>query len=213
MVNNVTSALRADILADVFPGGSRLVEVNLCERYNTGRSVVRAALLELIGEGLVLKEANRGATVRRISLEEALEVTEARGALEAVLAGYAARRVTAEEADALRDVITKMRTVVERQDAFGYRELNEELHLRIREIARHRVAASLVENLKNRAVHHQFRLSVIPGRPLESLSQHEAIVDAIIARDPESASKAMTAHLNSVVDTLSRWAERATHDR
>jgi DNA-binding GntR family transcriptional regulator len=207
MVNKVTVALRSDILADVFPAGSRLVEADLCERYQTGRSVVRAALLALSGEGLVRKEANRGATVRRISVKEAIEVTEARAVLEGLIAACAAHRITDKQTIILQDVVTRMRRVVEEEQAFGYRELNEEFHARIREFAHHQVAASLVENLTNRAVHHQFRLSTIPGRAIESLAQHQAIADAIIARDPQAAAESMTAHLNSIVSVLNRWAD------
>jgi DNA-binding GntR family transcriptional regulator len=209
MVGNVsvTSALRKDILDDVFPAGSRLVEVVLCERYKVSRAAVRAALLELTSEGLVGREANRGATVRRISVEEAIEVTEARGALEGLIAAYAARNVTEPEGTELAEIISHMRVAVEEEDVIGYGQLNETLHLRLRQAARHSVAESLVDNLRNRAVHHQFRLSMVPGRPRESLAQHEAIVTAVVAHDETAATAAMIAHLNSVASVLRRWAE------
>ena len=73
----VTNQLRDEILEGVFPPGERLVELNLSKRYGVGRASIRAALVELDSEGLVDREANRGATVRRISLEEAIhQITE-----------------------------------------------------------------------------------------------------------------------------------------
>jgi DNA-binding GntR family transcriptional regulator len=209
MVSNVsvTSALRKDILNDVFPAGSRLVEVVLSERYKVSRAAVRAALLELSSEGLVVREANRGATVRRISVEEAVEITEARGALEGLIAAYAARNVTESESAGLLQVLALMRIAVDDEDIIEYGQLNVRLHQLLRQAARHSVAADLVDNLKNRAVHHQFRLSMVPGRQTESLAQHEAIVAAVISHDEAAATEAMVAHLNSVASVLRRWAE------
>ena len=83
---SATDRLRNDILTGALPPGERLVELQLAERYQIGRAAIRAALLELDSEGLVRREANRGATVRRISLSDAIEITQARGALEGLVA-------------------------------------------------------------------------------------------------------------------------------
>jgi DNA-binding GntR family transcriptional regulator len=100
-----------------------------------------------------------------------------------------------------------MREAVTQEDSSRYSELNWTLHGRLREIARHTVAADLVHNLRNRAVAHQYRLAMMPGRPIESLEQHAAIVDAVVDGDEEAASAAMDAHLGSVLDVLSRWGD------
>ncbi len=88
-----------------------------------------------------------------------------------------------------------------------YSELNRTLHGRLREISRHETAADLVHNLRNRAVAHQYRLAMMPGRSVESLEQHAAIVDAVVAGDESAAADAMDAHLGSVLDVLSRWGD------
>jgi DNA-binding GntR family transcriptional regulator len=207
----LTEAVREDILRDVFPAGSRLVESVLCERYEVSRASVRAALLELASEGLVDREHNRGATVRRIDAGEAIQITEARAALEGLLASQSATHATSDEREELVGLVRQMRMAVESDDAISYGKLNAALHRLIRESARHPVAASLVDNLRNRAVHQQFRLSMVPGRPGESLAQHEAIVNAIVAGDGDAASFAMHAHLKSVADVLRHWGERSPY--
>jgi DNA-binding GntR family transcriptional regulator len=69
------------------------------------------------------------------------------------------------------------------------------------------VANELVANLRDRSAHHQYRLAVMPGRSEESLRQHEAIVDAIVAGDSGAAEHAMQDHLDSVIAVLSQWSE------
>lgn len=204
---DVATLLRGDILAGVFPPGDRLVEINLCDRYGVGRAAIRSALVELTGEGLVDREANRGATVRRISVREAVEITEARAALESLIAAAAAREASDDDRVELNLVEAHMRDAVDRESWLEYSALNALLHRRVREIGRHEVAGDLVAMLRNRSAHHQYRLALMPGRPAESLEQHAAIIRAIVRADDAGAAAAMNAHLLSVVDVLRHWTD------
>ncbi|HUF14448.1 MAG TPA: GntR family transcriptional regulator [Acidimicrobiia bacterium] len=202
-----TGRLRSDILAGLFSPGERLTEVALAEKYSVGRGSIRAALLELRAEGLVDIEANRGAVVRRITVDEAIEIAEARKVLEGLVAGKAALSDDIEAKDSLASIIEDMGSAVSAADSARYSELNRVLHRRIWEIGEHRVANDLVANLRNRSAHHQYRLAMMPGRAEESLAQHAAVVEAIVAGDAEAAEKAMREHLSSVIDVLGHWAE------
>jgi DNA-binding GntR family transcriptional regulator len=153
----------------------------------------------------VQREANRGATVRRISVAEAVEISEARGVLEGLVARLAAERATQAERAELSGLIDEMTEAVAQDDRLRYSKLNRTLHATLRRIARHRVADDLVANLRNRAAHHQFRLALVPGRAPESLAQHRAIVAAVIAGDAAAAERAMRDHLASVIDVLRQW--------
>lgn len=204
---NPTERLRSDILGGVFAPGERLPEVALAERYEVGRAAIRSALVELRTEGLVDIEANRGAMVRRIGLDEAIEIAEARRVLEGLIAARAARSDDTAARASLREVLDEMADAVSVGDSRRYSALNRELHRRIWEIGRHRVANDLVANLRDRSAHHQYRLAVMPGRAETSLAQHMAIVEAIVSGDHEAARQAMEDHLGSVIQVLSQWSE------
>ncbi len=205
--DTITAELRADILGGRYSPGERLVELRLTDRYKCGRAVARAALAELVKEGLVDREANRGATVRKISVAEAIEITEARAALESLIASHAARNATADDRAELAAVIENMEAAVAADDTTTYSGLNSLLHRRVREISGHAVGAELVQNLRNRASHHQYRLAMMPGRAEQSLGQHAAIVEAIAAGDEAEAAAAMDSHLRSVIEVLGRWRD------
>jgi DNA-binding GntR family transcriptional regulator len=198
----VTDALRAAILSGEFAPRQRLVEIDLCERFGTSRFILRSALQELAGQGLVEFQRNRGARVREVSIGEAIEITEVRILLEGMLAARAADRVTKSEAAMLRKLVKDMRAAVEKSELLTYSELNAQLHRSIRDIAAHETAASLLRQLRDQTVRHQFSLSLVPGRPSVSLPQHEAIVTAITARKPEAAQQAMHEHLQSVIEAF-----------
>jgi DNA-binding GntR family transcriptional regulator len=198
----VTDALRAAILNGEYAPRQRLVEVDLCERFGTSRFILRSALQELAGQGLVEFQRNRGARVREVSIDEAIEITEVRILLEGLLAARAAERVTKSEATMLRKLVKDMRAAVEKSELLSYSDLNAQLHTAIRDIAAHETAARVLRQLRDQTVRHQFSLSLVPGRPSVSLPQHEAIVAAITNRRPEVARQAMEDHLQSVIQAF-----------
>jgi DNA-binding GntR family transcriptional regulator len=209
-MSDVLAELRAAILRGEYAPRQRLIETELVERYATSRFVLRNALTRLANEGLVELQPNRGARVREISVDEAIEITEIRRAVEGLVAARAAERITDAEIAGLRTLGAEMAAVVEQADMLRYSELNAQLHATVRSIAQHESATKIIEQLNGQMVRHQFRLSLVPGRPSVSLPEHLAIIDAVCARDPAAAEAAMRAHLTSVIDALVLFAASFT---
>ena len=198
----MSDALREAILRGEFLPGERLVEAQLMERFGASRFNVRAALQDLSAEGLVEMHRNRGAQVRKVSLDEAVEITEVRMVVEGLIAARAAERVDAERGSELDEIGLLMRRAVESGEYRRYSDLNQRLHALIREIAGHRTADRIVGTLRGQLVRHQFMLSLLPGRPQESLPQHERIIAAIRGGDPKTAEESMREHIASVIEAL-----------
>ena len=195
-------ALRAAILGGEYLPGERLVEAQLCEHLGASRFNVRIALQDLAAEGLVEMHRNRGAQVRKVSLADAIEITEVRMVVEGLVAARAAERFTDELATELDEIGRLMRRAVAAGEHRQYSELNRRLHATVRSIAGHGTADRLIENLRGQLVRHQYMLSLLPGRPAISLPQHERIIAAIQSRDPVEAEAAMRVHIASVIDAL-----------
>lgn len=206
----VVARLRTAIIEGTLSPNQRLPELELAQKLGCGRLTVRSALLALEKEGLVVREPNRGARVRDIPLEEVMEVTEARMALEGLLARKAATRLTDETAQNLLAIIAEMETVVAAGDLLRYSELNRKLHRAIREVVGAHIIRQLLEQLDALMARFQFRLALVPGRAQQSLAQHRALVEALVARDPQEAERRMREHLESVHDTLTRLTPTTT---
>jgi DNA-binding GntR family transcriptional regulator len=199
---HVGGALRDAILRGEFLPGERLVEAQLMTRFAASRFNVRAALQDLAADGPVEMQRNRGAQVRKVSLDEAVEITEVRMVVEGLIAARAAERITADQASELDEIALLMRRAVEAAEHRRYHDLNQRLHALIRRVAGHRTADRIVETMRGQLVRHQFVLSLLPGRPQQSLPQHERIIAAIRDGDPKAAEAAMREHIASVIDAL-----------
>jgi DNA-binding GntR family transcriptional regulator len=201
---HAAEGLRAAISRGDLPPGHRLVEADLVQQLGVSRGSVRLALDTLVAERLVERVPNRGARVRVVSTAEAVEITECRLPLEALLARKAAERVTDAEAGRLRAHLETMTAAVDSGDVLKYGELIAQLHGLVAETARHAVAADLVGKLQAQLVRHQFRLSLRPGRPRVSLAELTGLVEAVTGRDPDRAEAAAVAHFRSVIAALSQ---------
>jgi len=120
--------LREAIVSGEFQPNERLVEIDLGRRLKTGRTSIRAALVRLEQEGLVIRELNRGARVRLVSDREAVEIEQVRIALELLVARHAAEKVTAADIEDLRVLLLEVRKRLDNGDPLGYSELNARFH-------------------------------------------------------------------------------------
>jgi DNA-binding GntR family transcriptional regulator len=203
-----------DRLYDDITGGKlqpneRLIELDLARELGISRAAVRNALIRLEQEGLVKREPNRGARVRLVSEEEAVEILEARMALECVAVRHAALNRTPEDIDELRALLSKMEDHLKRGDLLAASDVNGQFHRRLIEIANHSTISRLLKMLNSQLIRFQYRTILTPGRPPSSLAEHRAIFEAVAAGDPDAAEKAMRTHLSRVAKALKQTAAEA----
>lgn len=190
-----------DIREGVYHPRERLIEMELCERYGASRNAVRAALIELAALGLVEREANRGARVRRVSIDEAIESAEVRFSLQAMCAGRAATRVTDADRTELTRLIDELRDAVGKGDRGRTATANSEISRVIRRISGHTTATRIIESLQAQVPlnHYPYQL---PDRRFDSMHEYEAIVEAVVAGDEEAALAAGYRHRDNILAAL-----------
>jgi DNA-binding GntR family transcriptional regulator len=200
--------LREAIVSGRLQPNERLVEADLTETLGTGRAAVRTALARLAHEGLIEHTRNRGARVRMIGEDEAVEILEARTALEALAARRAAERASDQDAADLRALLAEMRARLDAGDPLGASDRNALLHRRLLDIAGHAIVDRLVGTLNSHLVRFQYRTILVPGRAERSFAEHTAIVEAVAAGDPDAAEAAMRTHLAHATTALRQSVSR-----
>jgi DNA-binding GntR family transcriptional regulator len=203
-VSSSYDALREAIVRGDIAPDARLIESDISTAYDMSRGAVRTALIRLEQDGLVVRELHRGARVRRVSDEEAVEILEARAVLEGLAVRQAAERIDDAGAYRLRDSLARHRELLERGDLLGASDANGDLHAALLELSGHATAVRLIQSLNAQTVRYQYRTILIPGRPAASLAEHAAIVEAVSAGDAPAAEAAMRGHLFNVAQAVKR---------
>jgi len=85
----------------------------------------------------------------------------------------------------------------------GFFAINERFHLRLLELADNRWRMQLVADLRKVMKLNRHQSLLKTGRVQESLAEHQALLDALLARDPEQAGQAMQAHFANGLEAAS----------
>lgn len=198
---------RAIVRGELLPN-ERLVEMELAQKFGVGRAAVRAALARLEQDGLVEREPNRGARVRLVTLEEAVEMFEVRAVLEGLALRYAARNATEQEIAELQALVDHMAHSLAAGDLPAISDLNAELHALLLRIANHGTVLRLLERLQAHHVRFQYRMILVPGRAAHSVQEHRAIITAVANHDADAAEAAMRQHLAHSAEALRQSSQR-----
>lgn len=194
----VQESIRNEIASGRLTPGQRLVEQQLCTAMDVSRTVLREALRQLEAEGLVQMIPHRGATVASIDLDEARQIYEVRGGLEALaVAGFVVHAVDADLRN-LRDVLRELEEA-ERGEPTGHEllALKKRFYDVLLDGCGNDVIRQLIGQLNNRI---SFLRSISlsrTGRLSGTVKEIRAIVEALQRRDSEAAASATRTHVEN----------------
>lgn len=203
----VQQEIERRILQGELAPGDKLIEASLADSLGVSRGPVREAFRMLEEAGLVRQEKNRGAFVRHIALDEALEIYDLRAMMDEAVGRQLAERVTPEQLRQLRAMVDAMERAVKAGDADDYHLLNLQFHDTLVDFAGNRKLSVLYRRLINElSLFRRMNLASVGALPL-SAGEHRAILKAIAAGDPQAAGLAMRQHvLDSKERTLRNQA-------
>ena len=206
---SVVDAIRRGILDNQLAPGQRLVVKDLSELFGVSPVAIRAALADLTYEGLVEGSGARIARVRVIGLDEALEIVEARAALEAVCVARAAEVITDQEIIELRALGAKLQRSGEAGDVEGFAKFTNEIFGAYVRIAGKPVIGELLGRLRTRNARHPFKLTYRPERARIATPFWVERVEAICNRDPDAARASVERHARNVRESMTVLAKEA----
>lgn len=192
-------AIRAMIVEGSLAPGDRVHEEDVAGRLGISRTPVREAIGRLVNEGLIARGDGGAPTVHRLSADEILEILNVRRLLEAEAARQAAGGAGRDALLALRKVFVGFQEGAP-VTAAEHRAVDDELHETLCQMARSRLLADLIRNLRLRT--RVFDKGLIPERFVPGAAEHVAIIDAVIAGDAAGAERAMRTHIENVTASI-----------
>src|SRR4051812_35600570 len=202
IAEQVADSLRLQIVSGRLPPGARIVEADLAAELGISRTPVREAMARLADERLVEVMPQFGSFVAPISFEAVSEAQFIREHLECALIRETAEKIDEAGLSGLRDLLERQRRAAARNNAAEFYELDEAMHARFAELAGRPGVGRLIQQKKvhlDRDRHVSYRR---PDHLLELVDQHERVVDALEARDPDRAEEALRSHLRVVCATI-----------
>lgn len=199
-----------------FEPGTRLPpERDLAVQLGVSRPSLREALIALDVEGRVEVRGGSGvyvsaatpspSPVRTAAMGDSpSQLMEARSVIEGEIVTLACARITPEPLARLREILKGMEAAIDRRRARV--DLDRQFHLTLAEASGNAVLSRLVEELfdeRHSPISAKMRSRFESTRTWKSaLKEHEAILNAVEARDPIAAQAAMRAHLKA---SALRW--------
>jgi DNA-binding GntR family transcriptional regulator len=212
LAEEIAFRLRAEILDGKLPPGARLPHEELAARFGVSRTPIREALRQLQALNLVAVEANRGATVRVPSRAELAEVYELRAKLEGWASELACARASDTDLNAVDEAQARLAEAIGSIDELGDAELdaavtkwNSAFHAGVYQAAGNSRLAQTIEHLEGFFPRDSVWRAVAndeAARLTMNISEHDAVIAALRARDAASACRAMQSHVTNAGTTL-----------
>ena len=213
LYQDLARQLIAELATGTYPVGARLpAEREMAQSYDVSRPTVREAIIALEVQGLVDVRVGSGAYVVRLPNAQdipgfgisAIELTEARLLIEGEAAALAATEASVSDLAEIEALIPAI--AAENRSPRGSEKADRAFHLAIARATRNNALLAAITNLwdlrstspEAALLHAKARTSNI--KPV--VAEHTAILDALIARNPDAARTAMRAHLSAVIDSL-----------
>lgn len=204
LAGDVYEAIFNQLMALRIAPGERITVDNLVKEFNVSHTPIREALGRLEGEGLVVKQHLVGyRAAPQITRRRFDELYELRLLLEPAGAAKAAAAMDAEKFENLREAAGVMADVDSEDERLRYSTFarqDEVFHDRIMQFAGNEL---IRQTLTYQHAHfHIFRLMYHRRVTDDALDEHQALLDAFAARDPDGAAAAMRTHIERSRDRL-----------
>lgn len=187
--------LKDQIINEKLAPGERLLDDKLASSFGVSRTPVREALTRLTSEGLVEITPRSGVYVKKLTKKDVEEIYKIRKVLEGLAAREATPIIDDNKLGQLNLLLKKAKRSLNSNDCQPYIDFDVALHDSILKNCQSSRLYSIITNLNS--LIHVFRVRVARNKEKarQALNEHEAILNAIKARDPKKAEKVMMEHI------------------
>jgi len=208
----VYERLRQSILELALTPGSPLDEVGLSEEFGMSRTPVREALVRLAAEGLVTTLPNRNTIVTPIDFTQLPVYFEALTLMYRVTTRSAAIHHREEDLIAIRSQQAAFAQAVRRRDALGMIGANRDFHVAIAQAGGNPYFTALFTRLldEGRRLLRLYYSTFEDRLPRQYVNEHEAMVEAIAARQEDLCERLGAMHAEQIVKQIKSYLDRST---
>jgi DNA-binding GntR family transcriptional regulator len=183
--------------------GEKIDEQKLTREFAVSRTPVREAIRRLQSEGLIDAEPQKGASVKKLSIEEVYEIYTIRARLEGLAVELAVSNINKAAEKKLLSFQKKFRLSFEKKENLRWLDDNINFHFYFAELSKNVTLFQIIKNLNIR-VHKYKHIALMKPEFIELYtSQHEEIIhNAVVTKKSKKAGTIMYSHLEAVKKNL-----------
>ncbi len=191
--------LRRAILRCEIPSGMHLSQRELSQLMGVGRTPLREALRMLQREGLVEAEPNHRVRVAGFSIPDLEQLYAMRISLEALAIRLTVPFLQAADLNRLEGFLRQMAELSTPEEYEHWEVPHRAFHLGLVAHAGTRIVTMLAQLSDHAERYRRFYITESPRAFEQGMREHQAILDACLARDPGAAAERLARHYSSVV--------------
>jgi DNA-binding GntR family transcriptional regulator len=202
----VADYLRQAILGGDIKPGQRVRQAMVAERFGASRLPVREALRMLEAEGLIENEANKGARVPLLTMDEVDIIYQMRERLEPLALSQSIAHLRPDDLYRLEQI---QDTIESNSDVAAFLQLDRDFHLLTYSGCHFDQLTSMVTRLWNSTQHYRriFVSTSGPERMWVINSEHRLLLDAITRQDTTDAERYLSGHIRRTRVELAKHPE------
>jgi DNA-binding GntR family transcriptional regulator len=190
----IAARLRQMILEGELRPGERIPELQFCATFGISRTPLREALKVLATEGLVESRPNRGSVVARVQADEIAAIFEVMSALERLAGELVCARISNTEIAELDRLHEELIVLHGKGDRSAYFRKNQQIHERIVALTENPVLIATYGNFAGKIHRARYMANYDRIRWDESVREHEGIMRALRARNPDLLAQRLSEH-------------------
>ena len=203
LAETAAAELHQLILSGELPSGTPLRLVELANRLDMSQMPVREGLRRLEALGLVDIIPHRGAWVRELSIEDLHDTHETRLALESLAVRAAAEHFGETDEQQAKAALSRASSCSRRsEDSIGARQAHADFHFALYRAGGSQWLARAIEPVWQNSERYRFGSRQTAFQIERNRQEHQAILDACVARDPDAAEQALRNHLAGAVQRI-----------
>ncbi|HEY7244984.1 MAG TPA: GntR family transcriptional regulator [Xanthobacteraceae bacterium] len=189
---------------DRYSPGDKISVEELSRELGVSRTPLWGAIYRLEAEGIVEIVPRLGVYLVDYDPERVIDIYVAREALEGAAARLAAERITQRQIAALKTNIEMQRAHLAEQEIEKYYAAALAFHEEIIGIAGSKTIDRLLRSIFAQIKAMRVQRSYTPMHLPQSCDDHERLLDALQARDPQMAEREARSHIRDLADEIRR---------
>jgi DNA-binding GntR family transcriptional regulator len=198
-------SIKHRIITCAFKPGEYINEAQVSAVLGLGRTPVHQAIDRLMLDGMVEVIPRKGVIVKPVSLDEVLQIIEARLIVEPQAIRLATERAEETEIAALGEILGRAQQWTAVRNVEQMMLLDREFHLVLARATRNDIFADILCRLHERSLRFWFISLTDVSHHGEVQDEHRAIMQAVQGRDADAAEAAMRRHIESFRANVARF--------